>query len=34
MANEIFSYIEIFCNCQRRHSQLDHVSPIEPTSVR
>ncbi len=29
LANEIFTYIEIFYNRQRRHSQLDYVSPIE-----
>lgn len=27
--NEIFSYIEIFYNPQRRHSQLDYGSPFE-----
>lgn len=29
LANAIFDYIEIFYNRQRRHSQLDYVSPIE-----
>jgi hypothetical protein len=29
MEAAIFSYIEIFYNRQRRHSQLDYVSPIE-----
>lgn len=29
LANEIFTYIEIFYNRQRRHSQLDYGSPIE-----
>ena len=30
LANAIFDYIEIFCNRQRRYSQIDYVSPIEP----
>lgn len=29
LANAIFDYIEIFYNRQRRHSQIDYVSPIE-----
>lgn len=29
VANAIFDYIEIFYNRQRRHSQIDDVSPIE-----
>ncbi|MFE3799440.1 IS3 family transposase, partial [Nocardia tengchongensis] len=29
LANAIFDYIEIFYNRQRRHSQLDYVSPTE-----
>jgi transposase InsO family protein len=29
LSNAIFDYIEIFYNRQRRHSSLDHVSPIE-----
>jgi hypothetical protein len=24
-----FDYIEVFCNCQRRHSELEYVSPVE-----
>jgi transposase InsO family protein len=29
LSNVMFDYIEIFYNRQRRHSQLDYVSPIE-----
>ncbi|WP_456308189.1 IS3 family transposase [Rhodococcus erythropolis] len=29
LASAIFDYIEIFYSRQRRHSQIDHVSPIE-----
>ena len=29
LSNAMFDYIEIFYNRQRRHSQLDYVSPIE-----
>ena len=29
LANAIFEYIEIFDDRQRRHSQLNHASPIE-----
>ena len=29
LANAIFDYIEIFYNRQRRHSQLDYLSPVE-----
>jgi putative transposase len=29
LTNAIFDYIEIFDNRQRRHSELDYVSPIE-----
>jgi putative transposase len=29
LANAIFDYIEVFYNRQRRHSELDYVSPIE-----
>lgn len=28
LANAIFDYIEIFYNRQKRHSQIDYVSPI------
>lgn len=29
LANAIFDYVEIIYNRQRRHSQLDHISPTE-----
>ena len=29
LANAIFDYIDFFYNRQRRHSQIDYVSPIE-----
>ena len=29
LANAIFDYIEIFYNRQRRHSQLEYLTPIE-----
>jgi putative transposase len=29
LANVIFDYIEVFYNRQRRHSELDYVSPVE-----
>jgi transposase InsO family protein len=29
----IFEYIEAFYNVQRRHSSLDHVSPLEYGAV-
>lgn len=29
LANAIFDYIEIFYNQQRRHSQLEYLSPVE-----
>jgi putative transposase len=29
LANAIFDYIEIFYNRQRRHSQLEYLSPVE-----
>ena len=29
LANAIFDYIEIFYNRQRRHSQLEYLSPVD-----
>jgi putative transposase len=29
LANAVFDYIEIFYNRQRRHSQLEYLSPVE-----
>ena len=29
LSNAIFDYIEVFYKRQRRHSELDYVSPVE-----